>query len=299
MPNRMNSAQRKKRKVQNEMLLQQGLYACSACDQVLSIDSFSPYGKAKPGYPYPQCKDCVRKRMNESNRRKAIIKHQMYRQECDLCDRPFQADRSTQRFCCIEHRLFAWTVAQHHGEISDARHLFHIDKCEICGESKNLCIDHSHSTGKWRGRLCGTCNTALGHFADQIDSIQNAINYLNSEPPKLPDIVAKSSLCRWCHQQLGDVHANRIYCSTQCKRRANDVAEKFHITSYQYQWMLNQQDRCCPCCRKILDFTVIDHCHEKGHVRGLLCFNCNVALGQVRDSVPILENMLNYLKQKI
>jgi len=63
-------------------------------------------------------------------------------------------------------------------------------KCEICKKtlglhgtklrnSKNTaCIDHCHITGKVRGILCFNCNSALGHFSDDVKTIKIAINYL-------------------------------------------------------------------------------------------------------------------------
>jgi hypothetical protein len=40
----------------------------------------------------------------------------------------------------------------------------------------------------------------------------------------------------------------------------------------------------------------LDHCHKTGTFRGLLCANCNRALGLLKDDVSILELALNYLK---
>ena len=42
----------------------------------------------------------------------------------------------------------------------------------------------------------------------------------------------------------------------------------------------------------------IDHCHTTGQVRGVLCFNCNVALGNVGDSIDRLYALVAYLKTK-
>lgn len=54
-------------------------------------------------------------------------------------------------------------------------------QCEICGKifSKTPHMDHDHNTNQFRGWLCGNCNTGLGMFADNIDILINAIDYLN------------------------------------------------------------------------------------------------------------------------
>lgn len=40
----------------------------------------------------------------------------------------------------------------------------------------------------------------------------------------------------------------------------------------------------------------VDHDHVTRQVRGLLCFNCNQALGNVRDDVAVLLALVNYLE---
>jgi hypothetical protein len=43
-----------------------------------------------------------------------------------------------------------------------------------------LAVDHCHTTGKVRGLLCSTCNTALGSFQDNPAYLKAAIHYLES-----------------------------------------------------------------------------------------------------------------------
>jgi len=52
------------------------------------------------------------------------------------------------------------------------------DKCEICKSPENLCYDHCHTTMKFRGVLCRSCNSAIGHLGDSLESIVRALNYL-------------------------------------------------------------------------------------------------------------------------
>ena len=53
-------------------------------------------------------------------------------------------------------------------------------KCTICNqEMKKICLDHDHSSGKFRGLLCNNCNTALGLVGDNTHTLQSMIEYLN------------------------------------------------------------------------------------------------------------------------
>lgn len=51
--------------------------------------------------------------------------------------------------------------------------------CPICLRRRvDLVVDHDHSTNQIRGLLCGDCNSGLGFFRDNIQSLKNAATYL-------------------------------------------------------------------------------------------------------------------------
>jgi len=87
----------------------------------------------------------------------------------------------------------------------------------------------------------------------------------------------------------------------KAKYRKNYLKREYGITMEDYENMLIEQDGMCKCCGlpgidnrdRILH---IDHNHETNKVRGLLCDNCNRALGMVKDSIKTLESMIEYLK---
>jgi len=39
----------------------------------------------------------------------------------------------------------------------------------------------------------------------------------------------------------------------------------------------------------------VDHCHKTGKIRGVLCSNCNRALGLLNDDISVLSNLFEYL----
>lgn len=50
--------------------------------------------------------------------------------------------------------------------------------CAICGNSKQLCVDHDHLSGKIRGIICKRCNTAIGRLGDNEEGLTRALDYL-------------------------------------------------------------------------------------------------------------------------
>ncbi len=76
---------------------------------------------------------------------------------------------------------------------------------------------------------------------------------------------------------------------------------KYGLTQDSYDALLMAQNGLCAICgvdspgHKRTVFCV-DHDHATNEVRGLLCFNCNVALGHFRDNPEILSKAIIYLK---
>lgn len=54
-------------------------------------------------------------------------------------------------------------------------------KCALCGEDKQLVVDHCHVTKKVRKLICRLCNTGLGMFKDNPEVLRKASKYVQLE----------------------------------------------------------------------------------------------------------------------
>lgn len=79
------------------------------------------------------------------------------------------------------------------------------------------------------------------------------------------------------------------------RQRRHRKYKKYKITQDDYDRMFADQRGCCAICRSPHPVLSIDHDHETGTVRGLLCHGCNVALGFLRDDVGRLRSAIQYL----
>lgn len=93
------------------------------------------------------------------------------------------------------------------------------------------------------------------------------------------------------------------------RRRDSGVARSrkyvYGITDLEYRALLEKQHGKCAVCGngetqmgnggKVRNLGV-DHCHDTGKIRGLLCHNCNVAIGHAQDDPALLRRMAAYLE---
>lgn len=70
---------------------------------------------------------------------------------------------------------------------------------------------------------------------------------------------------------------------------------KYGLTTEEVEVLKSKQNGLCAICFEIPIRWCVDHNHETNEVRGLLCHNCNVALGHFKDNIKILKQALEYL----
>jgi hypothetical protein len=92
----------------------------------------------------------------------------------------------------------------------------------------------------------------------------------------------------------------RIYRKNNKKKlseeqKARMVAKRYGISLEDVAKMKTDQCNKCAICQKDIGRLVVDHNHDTGEVRGLLCNKCNIALGLFKDSRFILLAAVDYL----
>ena len=103
------------------------------------------------------------------------------------------------------------------------------------------------------------------------------------------------SRCRTCHNQ--DMRERE---TSEYRRRK--TLRSYGLSLDDYDRMLEQQEGKCAVCHStdnghpLSNFFVVDHCHETGKVRGLLCNSCNRGIGFFVDDPARLLQAAVYLE---
>jgi len=83
------------------------------------------------------------------------------------------------------------------------------------------------------------------------------------------------------------------------KNKDRKLRKAFGIGYQEYLNMLAAQQGCCAICGTNdpgARAFAVDHCHDTGVIRGLLCGNCNTGIGNLRDDISILQRAIQYLE---
>lgn len=175
-----------------------------------------------------------------------------------------------------------------------------LKKCNECGIEKPLSEYHKYCGSKdGYNTRCKRCRylaekKRLGWKDKEV--------FIKEVKVKAKEFPNGTKLCSNCGEvkPLSDFvaykkgkYVTRVASCKQC----NDFyarSKKYRITKEEYITMIKSQDYKCKICgeKKAL---VIDHCHKSDRVRGLLCDNCNMAIGLMKENIKSLQSAIKYL----
>jgi hypothetical protein len=86
-----------------------------------------------------------------------------------------------------------------------------------------------------------------------------------------------------------------------CSRKAH-LKRTYNITLEEFNNKLAEQDYKCAICKSNNTHDkhgvmAVDHNHETGQIRGLLCYKCNAGIGLLNDDKLLMKNAINYLEK--
>ena len=126
-----------------------------------------------------------------------------------------------------------------------------------------------------------------------------------------------------CKKCITDLPLDNYYFNKNGKYKRQNVCKKcmniydyktdknhklkkaYGITLDEYNKLLSKQKNKCSICeidnngkyRNKARAFAVDHCHNTNKIRGLLCSDCNIALGLLKDNTKYLQSAINYLNK--
>ncbi|WP_329575040.1 endonuclease VII domain-containing protein [Streptomyces sp. NBC_01361] len=173
-------------------------------------------------------------------------------------------------------------------------------RCPRCEESLAL-----EAFGRHKGRDDGLqdyCKPCTREYAKQWDRRKRQ----ERRELKNPAVPAGFKRCRGCgevkpHSEwhrsatASDGLAARCKACKAVQGRVGHLKRQYGMTEAERDEMVaSQMGVCCICLDAPAEY--VDHCHETGRVRGVLCFSCNAALGQFKDRPDAIRRAAAYVE---
>jgi len=154
--------------------------------------------------------------------------------------------------------------------------------CSKCKCVKELTLFTKNKKSKnGYGSWCKLCNTER----NRAKNIKN-----------LDEVRRRERERHHANKEKQNAESRAYYHANKNKYRNYHLKKCYGIKQADYEMMLNYQEhKCAICNEKLGEKLFVDHNHSTEEVRGLLCSNCNSALGYVKENRQILENMIDYL----
>jgi hypothetical protein len=164
-----------------------------------------------------------------------------------------------------------------------------LKRCRLCSNEKPLTDFHKNRLNRdGHDSRCKSC--AAEAQRSYIRDNREKYNKRQRRQRKKNPASAKAAVQKWVS-------------NNKHKLRARHLRKSYGLPLEVYDEMLKAQNGVCVICRGPGTLQngkraslVVDHCHKTGKVRGLLCHNCNVGIGNLRDDPELLRTALAYLE---
>jgi hypothetical protein len=101
--------------------------------------------------------------------------------------------------------------------------------------------------------------------------------------------------CKVCHSQYRTNNLERC----KVRDRSAHLRRTYGLDAQGFDSLLASQSGGCGICGKLKAKMCVDHCHQTGTIRGILCGACNTAIGNLGDNVEGVTRALYYLQKSL
>lgn len=100
-------------------------------------------------------------------------------------------------------------------------------------------------------------------------------------------------MCGKAHTRRADAR----FCSKKCMAKAANLRLLYGIGPEEYRAIFDRQGNACAVCKTGFPEATshVDHDHASGRVRGILCSQCNVALGMLQEDEARILALAAYI----
>jgi len=173
-----------------------------------------------------------------------------------------------------------------------------------CSKCDRTDVEFERCARKIRSRQCRNCRReALKSWRKRNPDKVAAQKARLRAKPEQQEKARACSKRRWANPE------SRRRCTEAHYRRladpvahAHDLAQKrryaYGVSEEEYKELLRRYNYACGICHRKDVRLGIDHDHATGQIRGILCLECNWALGLFRDSAATIRAAIGYLSKR-
>ena|SRR3990167_6756640 len=153
--------------------------------------------------------------------------------------------------------------------------------CSKCGEEKAIIAFSKTSPGVCR--VCYNQRKKTWRLANPLKQKNSEQKWMSSLTNKE---IHKLAMSRWYQQNKKKLK--------QSARKAH-LAREYGLSEEDYERMYVEQGGKCVICSGWQNRLCVDHDHQTGRVRQLLCRRCNAAIGSFEEDIRLLAQAIDYL----
>ena len=238
---------------------------CTGCANVKSLNDFTRDRAAKDGRAW-RCRDCANSKYQKIDQKIIQARKSKYLRDSKECT------------ICQVQKLLHDFPKQAYGD-------GHTGQCKEC----NSVLQRNRGKQRYQKNKLAPKNVPEKLKCCKCKLNKNSSEFHNSSSRK----TGKSAQCSSCSKLRHDKQ----------EQRKNSLKRNYGIDYQVFQSIVIAQNNQCAICHTNLDGSTkgltphMDHCHATKKIRGVLCAQCNFALGHFKDNKKLLLSAVQYLEK--